>query len=151
MPSSERFFRCTVGAAMRSVIVTCEPDTPLVEIAAQMTKHRIHCVVVMEAGADRPGAPWALVSDLDLVAAAIEGIDDRVAGQISATPVVTVTEDEPVWRAAQLMTEYSNPHLVVVDRMTDRPVGILSTLDIARVAADLTASSFDGTSTQHTR
>jgi CBS domain-containing protein len=120
---------------MRDVIVTCKPDTPLTEIAALMTKHRIHCVVVIEADPDHPEAPWALVSDLDLAAAAIEGIEDRVARQISATPVVTVTPDEPLWRAAQLMTEYSNPHLVVVDRATNRPAGIISTLDVAGVAA----------------
>jgi CBS domain-containing protein len=134
MTASEKFFRYTTGEAMRDVIVTCEPDTPLVEVAALMADHRIHCVVVTEADS-QTHAPWALVSDLDLAAAAIEGIEGRVARQVSATPVVTVTSGEPLWRAAQLMTEHANPHLVVVDEATNRPVGILSTLDVAAVAA----------------
>ena len=135
MTSSERFFRGTVGETMRDLIVTCEPETPLTDVATQMARHRIHCVVVMEADSDHPRTPWALVSDLDLAAAAVEGLDGRLARHVAATPVVTVAPEEPLWRAAQLMTEYSNSHLVVVDRHTNEPVGIISTLDVAAAAA----------------
>jgi CBS domain-containing protein len=33
------------------------------------------------------------------------------------------------------MAEHETSHLVVVDPSTDRPVGVLSTLDVARVVA----------------
>lgn len=138
MRTSERFVRRTVGDAMHELLVTCEPDTPLDEVAARLARHRIHCVIVVDPDADSR-APWALVSDLDLAAAAIDGIEGRVAREISATPVLTVTPDEPLWRAAQLMTENQNPHLVVTDPATSRPVGIVSTLDVAREVASASA------------
>jgi CBS domain-containing protein len=43
---------------------------------------------------------------------------------------------EPLGRAVQLMTEHGVSHLVVIDRGSSRPLGVLSTLDIARVVAD---------------
>ena len=51
------------------------------------------------------------------------------------TPVVTVEPDEPLGRAAQLMSEHEITHLVVVDPELTRPIGVLSTLDMARVLA----------------
>jgi CBS domain-containing protein len=47
--------------------------------------------------------------------------------------VVTVSPQETLDRAAQLMLEHSTDHLVVVDPLELRPVGVLSTLDIAAV------------------
>ena len=42
-----------------------------------------------------------------------------------------VAPDETLERAAQLMTEHSTAHLIVVDPQRQRPIGVLSTLDIA--------------------
>jgi CBS domain-containing protein len=42
-----------------------------------------------------------------------------------------IPHDESLRRAAQLMHEYSTAHLVVVQRNSINPVGVLSTLDIA--------------------
>jgi CBS domain-containing protein len=48
-----------------------------------------------------------------------------------------VTKDERLDRAAQVMSESANAHLAVVDELTGRPAGVLSTLDVAgAVAAD---------------
>jgi CBS domain-containing protein len=44
---------------------------------------------------------------------------------------VLVHRGETLERAAQLMTEHGSAHLVVDDPETGRPVGVLSTLDIA--------------------
>ena len=41
----------------------------------------------------------------------------------------------PLRRGAQLMTEYGTAHLVVVDPTTSPPLGVLSTLDVARTLA----------------
>ena len=43
--------------------------------------------------------------------------------------------DAPLRRAAQLMREYGIAHLVVVDADARTPLGVISTLDIARVIA----------------
>lgn len=78
-----------------------------------------------------------MVSDLDLAAAfRHHGVADTPAGEVAATPAVMVGMREPLGRAVQLMTEHGVSHLVVTDRNSSRPVGVLSTLDVARVVAD---------------
>jgi CBS domain-containing protein len=91
---------------------------------------------VVAPGGDGQG--WRLVSDLDLAAAAMDGSTGGVtAGQIASTPGVCVRPTDTIARAAQLMRDYETHHLVVLDRGADRPVGIVSTLDVADVVAEL--------------
>jgi CBS domain-containing protein len=77
-----------------------------------------------------------LISDLDLAAAAAADRFGTVAGAVAASPVVSVGPDEPLLQAAKLKVEYGCAHLIVVDPESGRPVGVLSTLDIARSLAD---------------
>ena len=126
-----RLSRVTVGDAMHAGILSCDRDTPLAEVAATMTRERVHCVVV-ESGSGEGREPWGIVSDLDLVAAAtVRELDGQTAGGTAATPALLVTPRETLERAAQLMTEHSTSHLIVVEPRTHRPVGVLSTIDIA--------------------
>jgi CBS domain-containing protein len=73
------------------------------------------------------------VSDLDIVAAARK-IDERTAGESAVTPLVTVSSDDQLEWAAQVMAERGVSHLAVLDPRSRRPVGVLSTLDVARIA-----------------
>ena len=92
--------------------------------------HRVHCIVVTDDPGDAESL-WGIVSDLDLAAAAsVRDLAEQTAGATAATAVLTIAPDETVQRAAQLMTEHGTTHLVVVDAER-RPVGILSTLDVA--------------------
>ncbi len=124
-----------VAEAMHAGVVTCAPDASLTTVARTMAAHRIHAVVVA------PGIEaneWGLVSDLDLAAAVSEGsLGGATAGQLASTPNVCVRPEETVARAAQLMREYDTHHLIVLAGGSDRPVGIVSTLDIADVVAEL--------------
>jgi len=134
-----RFERLSVTDVMHPGVVTCPTETPLVAVARMMTGHRIHAVVVFNEESDDVAGDelWGVVSDLDLVKAASAGvIDDRTAGGTAVTPIVMVEEHEPLACAAQLMSEHEITHLVVVDPKTERPVGIVSTLDVARALAD---------------
>jgi CBS domain-containing protein len=122
-----------VGSAMNDGVITCSRHAPLSDVARLMTERSVHCVVVIDD--EDPRYPWALISDLDLTAAAsVRELNGQTAGATAATPVVLVPPDESVERAAQLMTEHGVAHLVVADRHTLRPVGVISTLDIAREA-----------------
>ena len=51
---------------------------------------------------------------------------------MAATEIVTVEPSEHLDRVVQLMNEHEVTHLVVVDK--DFPVGVISSLDIARAA-----------------
>ncbi len=128
-----------VADAMSVGVINCSPDTPLREVARLMATYRVHSVFVYDHGdeGDDAGELWGLVSDLDLVAAAWAGADERTAGDSAVAPLVTVRSDDRLEHAAQLMAEHGVSHLAVMDEASCRPVGVLSTLDIARVIAEV--------------
>jgi CBS domain-containing protein len=129
--SHPRMKEFLVTDVMHRGVFTCEREDSLSEVAATMVRERVHCVVV-ESGSGEAGPPWGIVSDLDLVAAAmVRDLDDQSAGGSAGAPVVTVSPRETLERAAQLMTEHNTAHLIVVDSSEQRPLGVLSTLDIA--------------------
>jgi CBS domain-containing protein len=119
----------TVGDAMTPGVLTCLPLTPLRDVARMMARHRVHAIVVF--GADDRLHPWGVVSDLDLVAAI--GTEAN-AGSVAASPVVTVTPALALEHAARLLAENETTHLLVISD-AGLPIGILSTLDIARAFA----------------
>jgi predicted transcriptional regulator len=126
-----------VGEVMHAGVVTCPPDASLEDVAELMAAHRIHCVVVEEAD----NAPWGIVSDLDLAAMFAAGeLDGKSAGKSAVTPVLMVAPDETLRRAAQLMAEHGGTHLLVADPISRKPVGVLSTLDLAEVVASSLAA-----------
>jgi CBS domain-containing protein len=58
-----------------------------------------------------------------------------LASDVATTDLIAVMPDDTLETAARLMVEYGTAHLVVASPQTGLPVGIVSTLDIARVAA----------------
>ena len=126
-----------VQDAMHAGVLTCDRDAPLAEVAATMSRERVHCVVV-DSGSGEWGEPWGVVSDLDVVAAAtVRELDEQTAGGSAATRLLVVTPTETLDRAAQLMTEHGISHLLVVEPLDRVPVGVLSTLDIATALTEL--------------
>jgi CBS domain-containing protein len=117
---------------MHPGLLTCDTDDSLRHLATIMADHRVHAVVVTANGAARP---IGVVCDLDVVAALAVGAD-CAAGELAATETLTVSPDEPVQGAAQLMSGHGVSHLVVHDTAGGYPVGALSTLDVASVYAD---------------
>lgn len=127
-----RLTQATVGDAMRMGVLTCPRSASLGEVARTMTVSHVHCVVVDDLdGEDRP---WGIVSDLDLVVAALAGAGEQTAGESAATEVRSVRRSDPLEDAARAMTEHELHHLIVVDD-GGRPVGVLSTLDVAGTIA----------------
>lgn len=124
-----------VREVMHEGVVTCGLHAPMSEVARKMAANRIHCVVVWNEPARNEAAElWGVVSDLDLVKiASTEDLSGRTAGGSAATPALMIAPDETLHRAMQLMAEHETTHLVVVDPETTKPVGVLSTLDVAAV------------------
>ena len=117
---------------MRPGVISCGPETDLATVARTMAANHVHAVVVSGTEPTANGGEhlyWGIVTALDLVAAALPGVESPDAGALATTEIVTVEPTEPLQRAAQLMVEHQLTHLLVVDR--GRPVGIVSTLDIA--------------------
>lgn len=131
-----RLDRTRVAEAMHPGVMSCGPETPLIDVARTMATHRIHCLAVPVTTGLGGIERWAVVSDLDLVAAAAAGeIGQRTAGDVAATEALTVSDSETLERAAQMMAEHQAAHLVVLSTAGGHPVGILSTLDVADVLA----------------
>jgi CBS domain-containing protein len=131
------FESATVADAMSPGVISCPPETPLRVVARMMSTFNVHSVFVFEHQDEDDENPqlWAVVSDLDLVAASRLDLDQRTAGASAVTPLVSVRSDAPIVEAAELMAQHGNAHLAVIDPITRRPLGVISTLDIARSIA----------------
>ena len=135
LPSPER---ATVSDVMHRGVIACPPDTPLREIAAIMATHGVHCVVIDGVATDAVHGEqlvWGLLTDLDLARALAAGTADESAGRHAGGEVVAVAPGDALIAAARRMAEHDCTHLVVVSETTRRPVGVLSTLDVARALA----------------
>ena len=131
------FSELAVSDAMSGGVIRCTPDTPLVNVARLMADHRVHAIFVFDFGSedDETVELWGLVSDLDVAAAVCGDIEKRTARDSAVAPLVTITSAAPLEWAARLMVEHDVSHLAVLDPVSNRPVGVVSTLDIARAAA----------------
>ena len=119
-----------VADIMHAPPCSCGPEASLASAARLMADHRIHAVIVAGLG-ESPGRPWGVVSALDVAAAAAHRTDVPTAADAAATEFLTIAPDAPVTEAARLMAEHDLNHLVVADH-EDEPLGVISTLDIAR-------------------
>lgn len=130
-----RFEHATVADVMRHGVIMCSPETSLRDVARMMCSYHVHAVVLAEDdGAGEPST-WAVISDHDVLMAAHEGAEELNASQVSQTPAVLVAPGDPLNRAAQLMREHRTTHVIVVAADGSRPVGVVSTLDIAGALA----------------
>lgn len=122
----------TVAEAMHSGVLTCSPSTPLREAARLLARHRVHALVVSDG---RPAGLWGIVSHIDVLAAVDRGdIDTLTAAGSARTPLVTARRNEPLRRVAHRLRQAGTTHAVVVDDVGE-PLGIVSTLDLARAVA----------------
>jgi CBS domain-containing protein len=132
------FAHSRVRDAMASPIRTCAPSLPLAAAVELIAGERVHSLAVVEPAAAEGGEGRlvGIVTDLDLLAAAIEGASEGLTvGDVAADPALTIGADEPLPEAATLMLERGARHVVVVDPATAQPVGIVSTLDLLRAIA----------------
>jgi CBS domain-containing protein len=112
---------------MTSDPVTVDPQTPIVEVARRMREEHIGDVLVAEGDHLR-----GVVTDRDLVVRVLaegENISGKTVQEAVSGDLVSVSPDDDVDRAVQLMRERSVRRLPVVEG--DHPVGIVSLGDLA--------------------
>src|SRR3972149_1945453 len=105
---------------MHPGLITCRADALLGQVAAMLTQHRIHALVV----ADRDNRPLGIISDFDLLAAEWLSTDADSLGAMRG-------------EAAEKMIENPHHRLVVVDpdQPEAMPLGIISSYDIVNEMA----------------
>jgi CBS domain-containing protein len=126
---SPSYEHATAGKTMRAGVIFCPPETPLRQVARMMATEHIHCVVVIDEGR------WGVVSDLDLLRGAAADLKTLTAGDFAVSDLPTVTTDDRLERAMQMMVEHEVAHLLVLEPTSERAAGVLSTLDVAGVLA----------------
>jgi CBS domain-containing protein len=130
MPSLEN---AAVSDACHPGVLSCRPDTGLVEAAQLMATHRVHCLVVMAENSIGESYVWGVISDVDLVRVGISDGLEATARSIAHQPIISLKPTMPLRKAIELMVHHNVTHAVVVDPEAQRPVGVLSTLDIVGV------------------
>jgi CBS domain-containing protein len=101
-----------------------------------MATHHVHCLAVVGISCEEPPCGvWSVISDLDLVRAGIADVEPPSARDIAQQPLVTVEPSMPLREAGELMLTHGISHLVVLQPESQRPIGILSTADIAGIVA----------------
>jgi CBS domain-containing protein len=122
-----------VDQVMRARVLTCGPETPLRDLARMMVTHAVHAVVVVDRDADDTPFMTGIVSDQHVARAAIEG-REPVARDIADAQTATVSAGWTLEQAAAELLRTGSAHVVVTDGR-GYPIGMLSTLDLARIVA----------------
>ena len=131
-----RLYQVSAGEAMHRGVLCVPLHTPLTKVAQMMARYQVHCVVALDERGEYQTRVWGLIPAAELVRiATMDELENRTAGPSATSGVVTVEPTDSVHDAARLMSENDVDHVIVVDSVSNRPVGILSTLDVARVLA----------------
>lgn len=107
----------------------CSPAAPMREAVRLMAREHVHCVLVHDESLGDDGF-CGVVTELAVAEAASRG---RVcdAAETWAVPVALVAEESTVETAMRRMSERGAADLVVFDRLTARPTGVISRIDAA--------------------
>jgi CBS-domain-containing membrane protein len=143
-----------VGDIMTQPAITVEPQTTIAEAAQLMLQRRISGIPVVDAA----GAVVGIVTEGDLLRRAETGTERRHArwlellispgrlareyagahahrvGEVMSREVISVTSEDPLMAAVQLMERWHVKRLPVIDR--GRLVGIMSRADLVRALVE---------------
>jgi CBS domain-containing protein len=135
-PGEARLHHVSAGEAMHRGVLCVPLHTPLTKVAQMMARYGVHCIVALDERGEYLARVWGLIPAGELIRIATrDELENRTAGASATSGVVTVEPADSVYHAARLMAENDVDHVIVVDPVSNRPVGILSTLDVARVLA----------------
>ena len=128
----------TINDLMHQGLITCPPETSLGQVAALLTKHHVHALVV----ADEVDQPLGVISDFDLLAGEWLSVDEEslnamrklTARDLMTSPIESVELNTSVNETATRMAEKEFHRLLVTD--SGKPVGVISISDfVAGIAA----------------
>jgi CBS domain-containing protein len=115
---------------MRPGVISCPRETTLTAMAATLATHGIHAVLV----APVHGRTQLVVTDMEIVRAAVERTGGVTAATLAREPIAMVSADATLQEAVEVMVVQYVTHLLAIDPVSGSPAGILSSLDVAAVA-----------------
>ncbi len=110
-------------------LIVLEPTVSLMEAAERMVHEQVGSVIVA-----KEGIPVGIVTEKDIVRVAQQNKDlsKILLNEIMSFPVITISKEQPVEKAAEIMYRNRIHHLVVIDEKTGVLEGILSSFDILK-------------------
>jgi len=118
-----------VGDVAKLDLVSCDRETPAVEVAKLMQAAQSPAVVVCERGREPAMHVWGVVSAGDIVRAIAAGDPRSSATALARTPVIRIRATQTVREAARVMDAARVTGLLVTDD-DGRPRGWLSSADL---------------------
>jgi len=134
-----------VGDIVKPGLVSCDRETPAVEVAKLMQGARSAAVVVCERGRDPAVHVWGVVSAGNIVRAIAAGDPRASATALARTPVIRIRATQTVREAARVMDAARVTGLLVTDD-DGRPRGWLSSADLVAQLAAGSPEQSDGRS-----
>lgn len=126
--------RLTAADIMTKKVVTKEPNDDLTRIAADMQRHNIGSVVIVES---RKLVGILTERDFVRIVERLGALLDRsLAKDHMITPVFSVGSDASILDIIKLMSEKHVRHLVVLDK-NDQVTGIISSRDLMKAVKDV--------------
>ena len=113
---------------MHHGLITCKPTAPLGQVAAFLTQHHVHALIVT----DDTNQTLGIISDFDLLAGEWLSVDEEsldtmrklTARDLMTVPIETVDVDTTVEVAAKRMAEKRVHRMLVTE--AGKPVGVIS-------------------------
>ena len=131
----------TCGEVMRSPVVTASEDDTVDIVAKKMRDEGVGSVIIVDENMILLG----VVTKTDIVYKVVaEGKNPSsvLVRSIMVRDPYYVYKDTPLREAAELMGLYGIGHLPVLDRETNKVVGVISKTDIIRLAPDYIMAAY---------
>ncbi|AWR96321.1 CBS domain-containing protein [Acidianus sulfidivorans JP7] len=118
-------------------LITVNKGTRGIEAAKKMAEHNIGSLVIMD-----NDKLYGIITERDIIKALGKGISlDSPVEEIGTTKnLITINDEDTVYKAAELMAKYNIRHLIVTNK-EGKLVGIISIRDLIRESHVLKALS----------
>ncbi len=119
-----------VNHIMSKNMLTVDKSTSLQQAALNMRKSNVGCVIVTE-----NTKPTGIVTERDFVTkVAAEGrpLFTHI-NEVMSSPLITISPEETIWKAAEMMKEKEIHKLVV--KKNKKIIGIVTATDIIKIAS----------------
>jgi CBS domain-containing protein len=123
------FETVSIRDAMHAGVLTSRPEDDLTALARVFVTHGVHAVVLEQTSDAAP----LMLTDLELIRAALWEPQDTRARDLARDPIATLPADSPLADAAARMSELDDAHLLATDPASGAPCGVISSFDVAAV------------------
>jgi len=119
-----------VKDVMRKNVISIDQDMTIKDAAIMMDDSNVGCVIVTN-----KNTPTGILTERDFVkrvSAKEKPLSTRLS-EVMSTPLITVSDDETIWEAAEIMKK-NKIHKMPVQQ-NDKIVGILTASDIVKICS----------------